>query len=101
MARVPADATAYAHRSKPILISVAAFYKGDAARGVEAAWVSEFARAIQPRDDAAYVGFLGEDGPDRIRAAYPGQTWERLVRIKGKYDPANLFRLNQNIAPAE
>jgi hypothetical protein len=62
--------------------------------------VSEFANALQPRDDGAYVGFLTDDGQTRIRSAYPGATWDRLARIKAAYDPANLFRLNQNIAPA-
>jgi FAD/FMN-containing dehydrogenase len=100
MARVPADATAYAHRSKPMLVNVAAFYQGDADREARRAWATEFAKAIQPRDDGAYVGFLTDDGQARIRSAYPGATWERLARIKSSYDPTNLFRLNQNIAPA-
>jgi FAD/FMN-containing dehydrogenase len=46
------------------------------------------------------VGFLGEEGDDRVRAAYPPATWERLTQIKAKYDPDNVFRLNQNITPA-
>jgi FAD/FMN-containing dehydrogenase len=100
MSRVPADATAFAHRSKQILINIAAFYNGDADREAQQAWVEEFTGAIQPRDDGAYVGFLAQDGPARIRSAYPDRTWERLARIKSKYDPTNLFRLNQNIAPA-
>lgn len=99
MARVPADATAFAHRSKAMLVNVAAFYDGDADRELRSAWVKEFAHAIQPRDDGAYVGFLSDDGPARIRSAYPGTTWDRLARIKAMYDPTNLFRLNQNIAP--
>lgn len=100
MARVPADATAFAHRSKPMLVNVAAFYQGDANREVRRAWVTGLANAIQPRDDGAYVGFLTDDGQARIRSAYPGATWDRLARIKAAYDPVNLFRLNQNIAPA-
>ena len=99
MARVPADATAYAHRSKPMLVNVAAFYTSEADREVRRAWVSAFARTLQPNDDAAYVGFLTDDGEARIRAAYPGATWDRLTRIKSIYDPANLFKLNQNIPP--
>jgi FAD/FMN-containing dehydrogenase len=101
MSRVSADATAFAHRSKPFLMNVSAFYNGESDRGVQAAWVSEFSRAIHPADDGAYVNFLGDDGPARIRSAYPDRTAERLVRIKSKYDPTNLFRLNQNIAPTE
>ena len=99
LARVSADATAYAHRSKPMLVNVAAFYQGEADREVRKSWVTQFARALQPNDDAAYVGFLTDDGEARIRAAYPGATWDRLRCVKATYDPANLFRLNQNIAP--
>ena len=44
------------------------------------------------------MGFLTDDGEARIRAAYPGPTWDRLATIKEKYDPTNLFRLNQNIS---
>jgi FAD/FMN-containing dehydrogenase len=99
LARVPADATAYAHRSKPILVNVAAFYQGDADREVRRSWATEFARTLQPNDNAAYVGFLSDDGEARIRAAYAGATWDRLRRIKATYDPSNLFRLNQNIPP--
>jgi len=99
MSRVPADATAFAHRSKPILVNASAFYKGDLDRREQRAWVTEFANAVQPRDAGAYVGFLSDDGRIRLRSAYPGRTWERLVRIKAKYDPTNLFRLNQNISP--
>jgi FAD/FMN-containing dehydrogenase len=97
--RVPDDATAYAHRLKRMLVNVAAFYTSPEDRVVRTAWVKEFARAVQPNDAAAYVGFLTDDGRDRMRHAYPGATWERLARIKAMYDPSNLFRLNQNIPP--
>jgi FAD/FMN-containing dehydrogenase len=99
MARVRADATAFAHRSRRMLVNVAAFYQSDADRDVRRAWASDLARAIQPSDDAAYVGFLTDDGEARIRATYPGATWDRLTKIKATYDPTNLFRLNQNILP--
>jgi FAD/FMN-containing dehydrogenase len=48
----------------------------------------------------AYVGFLGDEGEARIREAYPATTLDRLTEIKRRYDPENLFRLNQNIPPA-
>jgi FAD/FMN-containing dehydrogenase len=99
LAQVPADATAYAHRSQPIMMNVAAFYTTEADREVRKAWATEFARTLQPNEDAAYVGFLTDDGQERIRAAYPGPTMDRLRRIKSVYDPTNLFRLNQNILP--
>jgi FAD/FMN-containing dehydrogenase len=48
-----------------------------------------------------YVNFLADDSEDRIREAYPEQTWARLRAIKRTYDPTNLFRVNNNIPPAE
>jgi FAD/FMN-containing dehydrogenase len=99
-ARVPADATAYAHRSSRIMVNVAAFYDGTPEdQAVRQAWVEQFARALRQGDEGAYVNFLSEEGPARIRVAYPGATWDRLVEIKSRYDPTNLFRLNQNIPP--
>ena len=100
MARVPVDATAFAHRQSRIMANVAAFYDGPDDKVVREAWVSDFAAALHQGDDGAYVGFLGEEGETRLRHAYPGPTWDRLVEIKRRYDPANLFRLNHNIPPA-
>jgi FAD/FMN-containing dehydrogenase len=99
MARVPADATAFAHRSSPIMVNLAAFYgPDDRARREE--WVAEFAAALNQGNPGAYVNFLTDEGPERVRAAYPGATWDRLASVKARYDPTNLFRLNQNVPPA-
>jgi FAD binding domain/Berberine and berberine like len=100
MARVPADATAFAHRSSRIMANVAAFYEGPEDRVVREAWVRDLAGALRQTDAGAYVGFLADEGEDRVRAAYPGGTWERLRTVKARYDPTNLFHLNQNIPPA-
>jgi len=100
MARVPAEATAFAHRKSRIMVNVAAFYDGPEDRAVREAWVTDFAAALRQGDGGAYVNFLGDEGEARIRAAYPGPTWDRLAAIKARYDPTNLFRLNQNIPPA-
>jgi hypothetical protein len=100
MARVPADATAFAHRASRIMVNVAAFYNGPEDQAVREAWVSDFAAALRQSDTGAYVNFLGAEGEARVRAAYPGATWDRLAAIKLRYDPTNLFRLNQNIPPA-
>jgi len=100
MARVPAEATAFAHRASRIMVNVAAFYEGPEDRVKREIWVSDFAAALRQDDAGAYVGFLGDEGEARVRQAYPGATWDRLRAIKARYDPTNLFRLNHNIPPA-
>jgi FAD/FMN-containing dehydrogenase len=100
MTRVPAEATAFAHRHSRIMANVASFYDGPADRERRQAWVDGAAAALQQDDDGAYVNFLGDEGPERVRRAYPGSTWDRLVAVKRRYDPDNLFRLNQNVPPA-
>jgi FAD/FMN-containing dehydrogenase len=100
LARVPADATAYAHRDSRIMVNVAAMYQDPEERPKHAAWVSGLADELRQEDEGAYVGFLADEGEERIRAAYPGPTWDRLREVKREYDPDNVFRLNQNIPPA-
>ena len=100
MARVPVDATAFAHRKQRIMVNIASFYDGADDRQRRLDWVTEFSSALNQGDDAAYVNFIGDEGPDRVRAAYPGRTWDRLVRVKTQYDPTNLFHRNHNIPPA-
>jgi FAD/FMN-containing dehydrogenase len=99
MARVPAEATAFAHRESRIMANVAELFEGPDDRPAHEARVAEFAAELKQGDDGAYVGFLGDEGEERVRAAYPGATWDRLTEIKRRYDPDNLFRLNQNIPP--
>jgi FAD/FMN-containing dehydrogenase len=82
------------------MANLATFYDGPADRAVRQAWVSDFAAALRQGDAGAYVNFLGDDGQARLRQAYPGPTWDRLAAVKARYDPTNLFRLNQNIPPA-
>ena len=64
------------------------------------AWVNSLAAALREGEPGVYVNFLGNEGPARVREAYPGSTWDRLKKIKAVYDPTNLFRLNHNIPPA-
>jgi FAD/FMN-containing dehydrogenase len=99
MARVPAEASAFAHRGSRIMANVAAVYATPEEAPEHEAWVSEVAAALRQADRGAYVNFLADEGEERIRAAYPGGTWDRLAAVKRRYDPANLFRLNQNIPP--
>lgn len=81
------------------MVNLAAFYGADDRQRREA-WVADFKAALDQGDAGAYVNFLVDEGPDRVRAAYPGATWDRLASVKAKYDPTNLFRLNQNVPPA-
>ena len=99
-ARVPVDATAYAHRRSPIMVNVANFVDGPDDRPRRERWVEEFVAALNQGDEGVYVNFLGDEGPARVRAAYPGATWDRLTAIKAIYDPTNMFNRNQNIPPA-
>jgi FAD/FMN-containing dehydrogenase len=99
MARVPADATAFAHRRSRVMINVGAIYDPSTSeRSEHEAWARGLAAELHDGDSGAYVGFLGDEGVERVRAAYPGATWERLAAVKAGYDPGNVFRLNQNIS---
>jgi FAD/FMN-containing dehydrogenase len=97
MARVPTDATAFAHRDRRIMVNVAAVFQDPAEHDRHDSWATEFAEALRQGNGGAYVNFLGDDGAARIHEAYPGLTLDRLAAIKRRYDPDNLFRLNQNI----
>jgi FAD/FMN-containing dehydrogenase len=98
MARVPSDATAFAHRGRAVMGGVVAFYEGPEHRERRETWVADLAAALRD-GDGVYVNFLEDEGPARVREAYPGDTWTRLVDVKRRYDPDNLFHRNQNVDP--
>jgi len=98
VARVSADATAFAFRDARMLVNVAAMYERPAHAPVHEQWLTDVAAKLHQRG-GAYVGFIGDEGYARVREAYPPATWDRLVAVKERYDPTNLFRLNQNIPP--
>jgi hypothetical protein len=100
IARVPADSTAYAHRNSRIMTNVVGFYDDPDDKPAREAWVEEFASDLRQDDAGAYVNFLGDEGEERVRAAYPGGTWDRLAKVKAEYDPTNFFHNNQNIPVA-
>jgi hypothetical protein len=100
VARVDPDATAFAHRKSRIMAMVAATYPSVDEEAVHADWAREAAGTLVQTDRGAYANFLGDEGEERIRAAYPPRTWERLAEIKRRYDPDNVFHLNQNVPPA-
>jgi FAD/FMN-containing dehydrogenase len=99
VAEVPDDATAYAHRQRKIMVNIASMYQQPDEADTHQAWVAHLSTVLGDNGEG-YVNFLGAEGMARVRQAYPGPTWDRLREIKGRYDPNNLFRLNQNITPA-
>jgi hypothetical protein len=101
LARVPVEDTAFAHRASRIMVNLAALYGKPEEKPVHEAWVTGFENSMRQGDPGAYVNFLGDVDASRVRAAYPGRTWDRLAAIKSRYDPGNLFHLNQNIPPGK
>ena len=100
LARVPNDATAFAHRDRGLFVNIAAMYVDAEEKDAHDAWVDGLAAALGKNGAGGYVGFLGDGDEATIRAAYPGATWARLRELKRRYDPHNLFHLNHNIPPA-
>jgi FAD/FMN-containing dehydrogenase len=100
--RVREDATAFSHRDAAYAMTIQSAWVDPAETETQVSWTREFWGAIQPfSTGGVYVNFLSEDDrEDRVRAAYGEATYDRLVALKNKYDPTNLFRLNQNIKPA-
>jgi FAD/FMN-containing dehydrogenase len=99
VARVPADASAYANRDAEYAVNIVARWTDASTDEAQRAWARDLYAAIEPfATDGAYVNFLGS-GDEAIRTVYPPETYERLSRLKGRWDPTNLFRLNQNVLP--
>ena len=99
VARVDDGATAFAERSMPFVLNAVTGWQDPDGAAAHRDW----ARAvIEAASDAstgrAYVNFLGD--PDEARTSYGKDTYDRLVSLKNRYDPTNVFRLNQNIPPA-
>lgn len=99
IARVPVDATAYAHRQQGVLVNVAAVFDHPEDSPVHEAWVTRFAATLSDGTPGVYLNFLGDEGDARVHEAYPEATWRRLAAIKARYDPTNLFRFNHNVPP--
>jgi FAD/FMN-containing dehydrogenase len=103
VSRVDRDATAFAARdAQHAFLSLGACAEPAKAKR-SAQWAREFWEAMQPfSTGGVYVNYLGreaDEGAERVRAAYGAEKYQRLLALKEKYDPTNLFRLNQNIRP--
>jgi FAD/FMN-containing dehydrogenase len=100
VSRVPADATAYAHRDAQFVMNVHGRWADPALDATCVGWARQLFQAAAPfATGGVYVNFLTEDEQSRVPAAYAG-NYARLVALKRKYDPDNLFRINQNIGPS-
>lgn len=99
MSRIANDATPFAHRDALFAFSPDALWDKPEESEAHMNWVKGYWQALRsysPR--GAYINFMTDEGQDRVRESYQG-NYDRLVQIKRKYDPTNLFRLNQNITP--
>ena len=100
VARVPNDATAFGHRDAEYDLIIAAIWGDDAEQEAHIEWAKSFWEATQTYStESVYVNYLSDEGEERVRAAYGGEHYARLVELKRTYDPGNVFRSNQNIRP--
>ena len=100
--RVPADATAYPHRNVNFVINVHTRWNEPSEDKACIAWARGLYDAMAPfATGGVYVNFMPDDEAQRVRAGAYGPNYERLSTLKAKYDPRNLFRLNQNVPPAK
>ncbi len=97
--RVAADATAFAYREANFATVIAGMWPEPAENEANIAWVRDYYDATAPHsEEGGYINFMAGDDQERIKANYRG-NYDRLVSVKRKYDPGNLFHLNQNIQP--
>jgi FAD/FMN-containing dehydrogenase len=101
VSRVGSDESAYSYRADRYNASALAIWEEDGHPERHIEWARGFAAALQPFSrGGVYVSYLSSDaGRDQVLAAYGAEKYERLAALKTKYDPTNLFRLNQNILP--
>ncbi len=97
--RVAPDATAFAYREANFATVIAGMWPDPTQNEENIKWVRDYYEATAPlSEEGGYINFMSGDDQDRIRSNYKG-NYERLVEVKRKYDPDNMFRLNQNIKP--
>ena len=101
MGRVPAGGTAFFHRDAAFVLNVIARTPDGVGFADHVRWARDTRAAMAAfGPDTMYVNFTGDDEADKVRASYPPAAYDRLVAVKNRYDPTNMFRLNQNIQPS-
>ncbi len=96
---VATDATAFAHRDKQGMVLITHFAPLSIDAASLDARTQQVFQPLLPYANGAYVGFIADEGAQRVHEVYPPATYERLVVLKNQYDPTNLFHRNQNIKP--
>ena len=99
ISRTGAEHAAFGHRDAEFDFAILTTWENPAQTPENVTWARDFAAAMEPHSTGVYVNNLGIEGADRVRAAYAPATYERLVGLKRTYDPHNILRLNQNVAP--
>jgi hypothetical protein len=102
IARVPEESAAFGrNRRAPFNYLVDAMSPDASDDEANISWAREFASALKPfATGSAYLNFIGDEGEDRVVAAFGSKPYARLQALKDRYDPGNLFRLNQNVKPS-
>jgi FAD/FMN-containing dehydrogenase len=99
VARVPDSASAFGHRDAAFILNIIGTWTDPGGDASGVAWARASFSRLEPWLDGAYVNFMGAEGEGRLSAAYDDTTLERLRAVKGRLDPENVLRLNQNVAP--
>ena len=101
VSRVPDDATAFVERHAEWNLHYLSLWEDPAQTDRNISWTREFSGAMKPwATGRQYLNMLGDEGVDRVKAAYGPEKFAKLQTLKAKWDPTNLFRYNQNIPPA-
>jgi FAD/FMN-containing dehydrogenase len=99
--QISPEATAYPHRDIGFVLNIHTRWRDPADDATCIAWARSVFNACKPfATGGVYVNFMPDDEAQRVRAGAYGPNYDRLARVKAKYDPKNLFRMNQNVAPA-
>ena len=98
--RVAKDATAYGNRGAQLLLNINTRWSEQAGDDRHVAWTRALWDDLHRLASGVYVNFLGDEGAGRVREAYGDAKYARLVALKDRWDPTNLFKVNQNIPPS-
>src|SRR5579875_410876 len=99
--RVLDESSAFSHRDASFALNIVSTWPDPKHNEKNIAWTREFFASTQRFTSGVYVNFLGQEGEERVKAAYGEEKFQRLQQLKKKYDPTNFFHHNQNIKPAE